>query len=150
MPAFRTARPARVALAVAAVALSAAACGSSSGGGTVAAGTSPSPSAAVPSPAASQTAAPSPSAADGPTVKIVYAGGKVSGVGSRVKVKLGTKVTLVVTSDVADEVHLHGYDKSADVAKGGTATIAFKATIPGIFEVELEKLKHRLVQLQVQ
>jgi plastocyanin len=84
------------------------------------------------------------------TIRLRYASGKVTGASGRVKVALGTTVALVVTSDVADEVHLHGYDKSADVAKGGTATITFRASKPGIFEVELESLKRRLVQLQVQ
>jgi hypothetical protein len=71
-------------------------------------------------------------------------------VGTRVKVKQGSTVALVVTSDVADEVHLHGYDKHVDVTKGGTVTLVFKATLSGVYEVELEKLKHRLVLLQVQ
>ncbi|MDX6197874.1 MAG: hypothetical protein QOJ79_1025 [Actinomycetota bacterium] len=115
----------------------------------------PSPSAAASSPTAappaSATAAPSPTApAVDQTIRITYAGGKVSGVGSLVKVRHNSRVALVVTSDVADEVHFHGYDKSADVAKGGTVTITFKATLPGRFEVELEKLKHRLVTLQIQ
>ncbi len=57
---------------------------------------------------------------------------------------------LVVTSDVADEVHLHGYDKSVDVTAGGTATLTVLAKIPGVFEVELESRKLVLTQLQVQ
>ena len=113
------------------------------------------PSPVVSSPTASAepspTAAPSPTApAVDQTIRITYAGGKVSGVSSLVKVKLHSKVALVVTSDVADEVHFHGYDKSANVAKGGTVTILFTANLPGRFEVELEKLKHRLVVLQIQ
>jgi hypothetical protein len=107
---------------------------------------------------ASTTNAPaSPTAAAGPTspaaaqtIRIRYAGGKVSGVDAVVKVKRGSTVALVVTSDTADEVHLHGYDKSADVSKGGTATITFTATLAGRWEVELEKLGRRLVVLQVQ
>ena len=46
---------------------------------------------------------------------------------------------LVVKSDVADEVHLHGYDISRDVPAGGTVRISFTATLPGRFEVELEE-----------
>ena len=95
------------------------------------------------------TAATTSPAAD-QTINITYAGGKVSGVSAVIKVKLKSTVTLVVTSDVADEVHVHGYDKMADVTKGGTVTIVFTATLPGKWEVELEKLKHRLVFLQVQ
>jgi hypothetical protein len=82
-------------------------------------------------------------------VTVSVAGGKVTGPSGRVKVKKGSTVQLVVTSDVADEVHLHGYDKHVDVEKGGTAQLTFKATISGVFEVELEGKKLRLLQLQV-
>ena len=110
-----------------------------------------SPAAASPTTPSGSTGAPSPTAAAvDQTIRISYAGGKVSGVGSLVKVALNSRVALVVTSDVADEVHLHGYDKSADVAGGGTVTVLFEATLPGRFEVELEKLRRRLVVLQVQ
>ena len=118
---------------------------------TPSAAPTPSVAAVSPSAPASAPGAASPTAAAvDQTIHITYAGGKVSGAASLVKVKLNSRVALVVTSDVADEVHFHGYDKSADVAKGGTVTITFKATLPGRFEVELEKLKHRLVVLQIQ
>ncbi|MCU1591778.1 MAG: uncharacterized protein JWP11_3034 [Frankiales bacterium] len=123
-------------------------------GKSTSASSSPSTSAlATPSSPASTSAEPSASptaAAVDQTIHITYAGGKVSGAGAVVKVKQNSTVALVVTSDVADEVHLHGYDKMADVTKGGTVTILFKATLPGKWECELEKLKHRLVFLQVQ
>lgn len=107
--------------------------------------------AASPASAASAAAAASPSPAGvDQTIRITYANGKVSGVGGRVKVRLKSVVSLVVTSDVADEIHLHGYDKHVDVPKNGTATLTFTANLPGVFEVELESLKHRLVLLQVQ
>jgi hypothetical protein len=78
-----------------------------------------------------------------------YADGKVTGDTGRVHVKLGSTVALVVTSAVADKVHLHGYDKKNDVPANGTATLTFTATIPGVFEVELEKLSKTLVMLEV-
>ncbi len=53
-------------------------------------------------------------------------------------IKQGSQVVFVVKSELADEVHLHGYDLSADVAPGEPATIRFKATAPGLFEAELE------------
>ena len=64
--------------------------------------------------------------------------------------KLGSKVTIRVSSDVADEVHLHGYDISAKVAAGGSAVVAFTARIPGVFELELEQLGKTLAKIQVQ
>ena len=87
---------------------------------------------------------------DGQVVEITVANNKVSGPKGRVKVTLGEKVTLRVTSDVADEIHLHGYDKHADVEAGGTADLTFTANVPGVFEVELESRALQLAQLQVQ
>jgi hypothetical protein len=133
------------------IALSLSGCAGKSEPAAASPSSSPSP---VPSPSASAAAspiAPSPTgAAVDQTIRITYAGGKVTGVEGLVKVKLNTKVALTVTSDVADEVHFHGYDKSVDVAKGGTATIVFTANKPGRFVVELEKLGRRLVTLQIQ
>src|SRR5436309_11004053 len=72
----------------------------------------------------------STSAPSGPTpttttriIRISYAGGTVTGDTGRVHVALGSTVALVVTSTVADEVHLHGYDKKVDVPANGTATL---------------------------
>ena len=61
----------------------------------------------------------------------------------------GDRVVLVVKSDVADEIHLHGYDKSTDVTAGGTARLPFTATIPGRFEVELESRAVQIADLTV-
>ncbi|WP_193345672.1 hypothetical protein [Blastococcus saxobsidens] len=55
----------------------------------------------------------------------------------------------MVTSDVADEVHLHGYDVSAPVAPGEPATLTFDATIPGVFELELHEVGEELLSVQV-
>lgn len=56
----------------------------------------------------------------------------------RVTVRRGQQVVLVVTSDVSDHIHLHGYNVLRDVAPGKPARLAFRATIPGRFDVELE------------
>src|SRR4051794_317390 len=122
--------------------------------GKSATGTASSPSTAAGSPTTSASstgalASPTQPAVD-QTVRITYAGGKVVGGPQLVKVKLNSTVALVVTSDTADEVHFHGYDKHADVPKGGTVTITFKANVPGRFLVELEKLGRRLATLQIQ
>lgn len=76
-------------------------------------------------------------------------GRPVGGV-AKAKVKQGKKVALVVHSDVADEVHLHGYDLSRDVEAGGTATIAFNAKIAGRFEAELEDRQEQILSLTVE
>ena len=58
-------------------------------------------------------------------------------------VKQGRQVVFIVKSELADEVHLHGYDLMGDVAPGEPATIAFKANAPGLFETELESRSSR-------
>jgi uncharacterized cupredoxin-like copper-binding protein len=83
------------------------------------------------------------------TVKIVVRGGKVVGGLVRATVEQGEKVAIVVGSDVADHVHLHGYDKFADVAPGKQARLVFVATIPGRFEVELEDRGLQIADLEV-
>ena len=61
----------------------------------------------------------------------------------------GSEVVLTVTSEVADEVHVHGYDLMADVAPGAPATIRFTANAPGRFEIELENTGVQIAELEV-
>jgi hypothetical protein len=102
---------------------------------------------ATSAPAASAPQVPAPGAT---TIDVTVSGGKVSPPRQLVDVPLGSPVELVVTSDVADEVHVHGYDEMADVTPGNPARVSFAASIPGVFEVELETAKLRLLQLRVQ
>lgn len=48
----------------------------------------------------------------------------------------GDRVTLRVTSDHPVELHLHGYDRELEAEPGETATLSFKATLTGRFEIE--------------
>lgn len=82
-------------------------------------------------------------------VRVVVVNGVPSGGIVRETVAKGDRVALVVTSDVADEVHVHGYDVSRDIAAGGTVRIRFKATLPGRFEVELEERGVPIAELTV-
>jgi len=82
-------------------------------------------------------------------IEIVVADGAIDGPGT-IEAPLGDQIEFVVTSDVADEVHVHGYDIFSDVAPGEPAAFSFVADIPGIFEVELEIARELLVELVVQ
>ncbi len=123
-------------------------------------GGSDDPTVTAPTATSTRTASPTPTTAPTPTstlpagvdqlVTITIAGKKVTGADDRIKVKLGTTVRFVITSDVADEIHLHGYDKKVDVTAGGTATLTLKANIPGVFAMELEGAKFTITKLQVQ
>jgi heme/copper-type cytochrome/quinol oxidase subunit 2 len=52
------------------------------------------------------------------------------------KVKKGDKVTIVVSADAHDVIHLHGYDIEKDIEPGKPATFKFTANIEGIFDIE--------------
>jgi len=62
----------------------------------------------------------------------------------------GENIRFVVESDVADHVHLHGYDVFQDVAAGGKAEFNVPATIEGVFEVELEDRVVPLAEITVE
>jgi ABC-type glycerol-3-phosphate transport system substrate-binding protein len=90
-------------------------------------------------------------AAEKPTeVKVVVVNGSPQGGIVRQTVNKDDQVVLVVTSDIADEIHLHGYDKARDVAAGGTIRLPFKATIPGRFEAELESRGVQIAEITVE
>jgi len=81
---------------------------------------------------------------------VTYADGQVdSPVGSRLRVGLGEPVSLTVRSDVAEVVHVHGYDLERAVPAGGSATLTFPASIPGVFAVELHESGDTLLRLEV-
>ncbi|HET6642213.1 MAG TPA: hypothetical protein VFG93_02975 [Gaiellaceae bacterium] len=84
------------------------------------------------------------------TVRIVVRGGEPVGGVRNVTVSKGRQVVLVVNSDVADEVHLHGYNLKRDVAPGAPARLPFRATINGTVEVELEQRGLPLARITTQ
>ena len=87
-------------------------------------------------------------ASDG-AIEVSVEGGQVAG-DTEVAVSTGTEVSIEVTSDVTDVIHVHGYDLHEDVDEGSTATVSFTADIPGVFEVELEEAGLLLVELTVE
>jgi hypothetical protein len=62
----------------------------------------------------------------------------------------GDTIRLRFNSDVAEEVHIHGYDKYVQVPADGTARTRFKANLEGIFEVESHGSGELLAKLEVQ
>jgi hypothetical protein len=83
-------------------------------------------------------------------IAVRFANERVVGGVKSVAIDRGSEVVLVVRSDVADEVHLHGYDLFADVGPGQPTRIDFQADTPGRFDVELEERAAPLVILEVQ
>jgi len=85
----------------------------------------------------------------GREIRIDVVNGQPSGGIVRKAFDRGDSIEVVVRSDVADHIHVHGYDLTADVAPGRPARIAFEATIPGRFEVELEDRGVQIADLEV-
>jgi hypothetical protein len=81
--------------------------------------------------------------------RVVVRGGQPVGGVERLEYDSGERVRFIVRSDVADEVHVHGYDVSKDVSAGGTVRFGFPAEIEGVFEVELEQRHVQIAELRV-
>ena len=62
----------------------------------------------------------------------------------------GDTVRFRVRHGDAEEVHIHGYDIKKDLAANETADVSFEASIPGIFEIELEHSGTPLGRLKVE
>jgi FtsP/CotA-like multicopper oxidase with cupredoxin domain len=62
--------------------------------------------------------------------------GSVVGGAKDIEVTRGDTVRIVVTSDAADEIHLHGYDLTRTPAPGKPARFQFRADAEGAFEIE--------------
>jgi hypothetical protein len=97
------------------------------------------------SPAGSSSA----NAAKATEIVVSVKDGKVSPKAHRVKVAEGSAVQILVSSDVDDEVHVHGYDIERELSAGQSTTIEFTANQTGVFEVETHESNLLLLQLQV-
>ena len=129
--------------------------------------TTPPPSASAPTTTPPASATTTPPASPTPTwptgcaspmalpsgaivIEATVAGGKVSPPRKTYDVKLKSIVRLLVTADVADEVHVHSYDRRVDTKPGCPAAIDFEAGIPGTVEVELEDAGLHLFEVRAQ
>lgn len=116
------------------------------------------PPAATPTatPTAGSTATPEATATATPTaeptpepVEIEVEGGQVKGGEAEIDVEKGDTVRFTVKADVADHVHVHGYDVLRDITPGKPVRFSFKATITGVFEVELEDAGLAIARIRV-
>jgi cytoskeletal protein RodZ len=82
-------------------------------------------------------------------VNVRFANGEVVGGLVEAEIEQGAQVVLTVRADVTDEVHLHGYDLTAEVAPGQPGRITFRADDVGVFEAELEELGVPIAELTV-
>ena len=103
----------------------------------------PTPSATA-SGTAEATATPTPTPKPKPKPPLLRAGKEQA-----LNYKEGETVRFRVVNDAAEEVHIHGYDIKKELEPGKVETVSFKATITGIFEIELEGSGTLLAQLKV-
>jgi hypothetical protein len=82
-------------------------------------------------------------------INVTIAAKSVTPPPGRIDLTKGQTVRITVTSDVADEAHVHGYDKGATLHPGTPATIEFVADQDGLFEVETHESGLQLLQLAV-
>lgn len=83
-------------------------------------------------------------------VTLVVRGGAPAGRRPRrLNVEQGRTIALTVDSDVADTVHVHGYDLTRRVSPGGPSRLVFDADIAGRFEIELEQRHVQIAELEV-
>jgi FlaG/FlaF family flagellin (archaellin) len=85
----------------------------------------------------------------GPEATIVVENGEPVGGIQELEYDAGDQIAFRVESDVADEIHVHGYDLMKDVEAGGSVEFAFPAEIEGIFEAELEGRKEQIAEIRV-
>lgn len=117
---------------------------------TVATTSTPTRSVSSPSSTRPMTSTPEPEPSGPTRIEITVRNAAPVGGIVRAKVDEGGLVVIVVDADVSDEIHLHGYDLSADVAPGDPARLEFRANIPGRFEVELEERSRQIAEIEVE
>jgi hypothetical protein len=100
---------------------------------------------ATPSGTTEATATPTPTPTPKPEPPLLQAGKEKT-----LSFDQGDTVRFRVRHGEAEEVHVHGYDISKDLAANETATVSFEGSIPGIFEVELEHSGTPLGRLKVE
>ncbi len=104
----------------------------------------------APADAASEiTGAPTTVFAEPARPSIEVSEGSVRGPG-RIEVDLGETVQFDFVSDVADELHIHGYDLRYEIVVNEPLVVELVADIPGIFEVEMEEAGLLVTELVVQ
>ena len=86
--------------------------------------------------------------AAGPVIELEVIDGRLEGGARREAVNLGDTVTLRVSGNSRDEVHIHGYALFVRL-EDGAGELVFDASIPGVFEVELEGSHTLLIRLEV-
>ncbi|OBF79694.1 hypothetical protein A5791_10935 [Mycobacterium sp. 852002-51163_SCH5372311] len=86
----------------------------------------------------------------GPVVDVVIANGQVTPTNATLQAKVNQQITLKVSSDATDELHVHSTpDHKFQIAAAPNQTFQFSVEVPGTVEVELHHLKRTVATIQV-
>lgn len=90
-------------------------------------------------------------AAPGLTIEVTIANGQVTPTNATLQAKVNEQITLRITSDVTDELHVHSVpDHKFEIAAAPNQTFQFSVEVPGNVDVELHHLKRTIATIQVQ
>lgn len=82
-------------------------------------------------------------------IDLTIAQGKITPGTASYDVAKGSTVTITITSDAADTVHVHGYEIEKPIAAGATTVITFVADKTGRYEVETHVIQATIATLNV-
>ena len=91
-----------------------------------------------------------PPATDGTVVEVLIAGGTVTPTNGQAQATVGKPIVLQVTSDVADQLHVHSVpEHTFNVEPRPDQTFEFTVDVPGQVDIELHDLNRSVVTIQV-
>jgi len=77
-------------------------------------------------------------------------GGEPVGGVKEIDAKKGDTVRIDVTSDTADELHLHVYDVTKELQPGKKTRLQFKANVEGVIELELHESGNQVAEITIE
>jgi plastocyanin len=80
---------------------------------------------------------------------VTVTGNRVSPAPTTVDLAVGETITLTVTSDHADELHVHGFDIEQQLPAGRPVSVELTGQSPGVYEVETHEPALRLLKIAV-
>ena len=84
------------------------------------------------------------------TINVTIANRQVNPVNATLQAKVRQPITVHVTSDAADELHVHSVpDHKFEIAAAPNQTFQFTVDVPGSVEVELHHLDRTIATIQV-
>lgn len=76
-------------------------------------------------------------------------GSRVTPAPRTVELAVGETMTLTVTSDHADQLHVHGFDIEKELPAGTPVSVELTGESPGVYEVETHHPELRLLKIAV-